>query len=93
MTPFQDHKIGAGNMLNPRSILLMRVERAEVPWRDLRFKSKLQSHQSFDKWVTKVMSTSETSKMLMKVGIKKASTLACTISINRGHGDLQFINS
>lgn len=31
----------------------MKVERAEVPWSKLRFESKSQSHQSFDKKVKK----------------------------------------
>lgn len=39
------------------------------------------------------MSDSETSKMSMKVGVKKTLTLAHTISINRRHGDLEFLIS
>lgn len=31
MTLFQDHKDGAANVLNQRSVLRMRVEKAEVP--------------------------------------------------------------
>lgn len=51
MTPFLDHNDGAGIVLNPRSIMQVSVERVEVPWSELRS----QSHQSFDKWVTKVV--------------------------------------
>lgn len=39
-TPFMDHKEGDGIFINPRSILRMRIEMAEVPWTELKFKTK-----------------------------------------------------
>lgn len=35
MAPSQDHKDGDATMLNPRLVLRMHMERAEVPWSDL----------------------------------------------------------
>lgn len=61
-------------------------------WSDLRFESRTQSHQSFDKWITKILYNSETSRMLAKVGVRKALNLALT-SNNRSLGDLEFFNS
>lgn len=91
MTPFHDHKDGADTMLTPRSILWMRVEKAKVPWIDVRFESKSESLQSFDNGVTRIMFNSETSEMSMRVGIKKTLTLARTTSINRRHKDPEFL--
>lgn len=68
----------------------MRMEMAEVQWSDLSFESKLQTHQYFYKWVTKILFKFETSRMLANVGVKKALNLAHTILINRRHGDLEY---
>lgn len=91
MTPFLDHKDGEGIVLNPRSILRMRVERTKVPLAELRFESKSQTNKSFDNWVTWVLSASSISKMMNKVGIMNGLTIAGTISINRKHGDLKLM--
>lgn len=40
MTPFLDHKEGDDICLNPRSILRMRTERADVAWKELTFKKE-----------------------------------------------------
>lgn len=51
-------------------------------------------HQSFDKWIIKILSYSKTSRKLAKVGVEKAfNFMAYTISINRRHGDLEFLIS
>lgn len=74
MTFFQDHKVGIGTVINPRTI--MRMGRADVPWSDLGFKSKSQSHQSFNKWIKKILSDFEVSGTLSRIGMEKAINLA-----------------
>lgn len=42
-------------MIGPGSVLRMTVEREEVPFYNIRFESKPQRHQAFDKWVGQVI--------------------------------------
>lgn len=46
----EDHGHGEGTIMNPRTILRMRVKRKEVAWLELQFESKAQSHQSYSDW-------------------------------------------
>lgn len=46
-TPFMDKKKGEGIFVNSRSILRMRIERAEVAWTKLLFETKSQSNIIF----------------------------------------------
>lgn len=59
--PFLDHKDGEGVILKPKTILRMRVEGVEVPQTELSCESKSQKQSSY-KWITKILSNSETSK-------------------------------
>lgn len=47
--PFMDHEEGNGILIEPRSILRMRVEKGEVSWSDIEFKVKSQIISSFAK--------------------------------------------
>lgn len=44
-------------MINPRSILWMRVERNVAAWSKLRFELKDQSTQAYGDWVIKVLAS------------------------------------
>lgn len=70
----RDSPDGAGSTINPRSILWMRIEKAEAPWSGVRFKSKRQTHQGFIEWVHRLLPDSEIAEMFNEVGIKKALT-------------------
>lgn len=43
------------DLIRPRSILKMRVNKGKLAWLDLRFKSKTRPNQFFDAWCLKVM--------------------------------------
>lgn len=72
---FSDHRDGIGTVINPRSILQMRVERANVSWNELRFKPKSQviNHSTNAK---KILSGFEVSKTLSRIRTKKALNMA-----------------
>lgn len=59
-----------------------------MPLIELRIESKSQTNQSFDNRVTRILFDSNTSKMMNKVGIRKALTMAQTISITRKYNGL-----
>lgn len=80
-------------MIYPRSILRTRVERSEVLWSVIRFESKSQRHQAFDKLVGKIMTNSEAVKLSDKIGIRKALNLARGISITKQPSDLECLIS
>lgn len=71
-TLFGDHPEGEGIIVDPRSILRMRIEKVEVPWSDLRFETKAQSHRSYDAWVRKLLVIHGVSAKMLKVGVRKA---------------------
>lgn len=57
---FADHSQGEENTINPRSVLLMKIQRNEAAWMDLRFELKLEYRNLLEmgeKWVTEVLST------------------------------------
>lgn len=90
MIPFLDHKDCKGIILNPRSILILRVETRGSLDRTMIWIKVTKS--TSDKWVLQILSNSETSTMLNKV-VMKASYLVRTISINKRHNDLDFLIS
>lgn len=54
-TSIEDHLEVEGISVDPRSMLRMRIESAEVPWSNLRFEFKTQSHQSYNTWLKKIL--------------------------------------
>lgn len=66
-TLFEDHPKGEGIFV----ILNIRVERAEVPWSDLRFESKL-GVTNLIYMVKKILVIPGVSIRMLKVGLKKA---------------------
>lgn len=80
---FKDNDDGEGSLIGPRSILRVQVEREEVPWCDICFKSKAQCHQSFYKWARRIMAKPSVTKLFNKLGIRQALTQSRTISIDK----------
>lgn len=91
-SPFMDQKEGKGIFINFMSILRMRIDRAEVPWTELRLKTKFHSTSPFANWISRLLSNLDILKKITHTGIRKALNLAKTISINRRHHDLEFLN-
>lgn len=60
--PFLDHKEDLGIFMNPMSILRIKMDRAKVPWTELRFETRSQSNTPFADWVTRLLSNSVISK-------------------------------
>lgn len=52
---FLDNKDGEGSNINLRSVLRMRVEKARVPWSNIRFELQSQRHIVFDKWLERLL--------------------------------------
>lgn len=55
MTLLDDHPEGEGLLINPQSILKMRVEKAVLLWSNLIFDLKTHTNQLFGVWCLKVM--------------------------------------
>lgn len=53
-TVFMDQSQGEGVVINPRSILRMRIQRNEAVGTDLRFESNAQNTESYHNWVAEV---------------------------------------
>lgn len=66
---FGYHTEGEGANISPRSILTMRIKKVELPWMDLRFELKAQSHQYYDAWVQKLFPILGNAGKMLKVGI------------------------
>lgn len=92
-TPFLDHKEGEGIWIHPRSVIRMRVERAEVCWSDVDFEAKSHTSLSFVQWSTVLMKDSVCSDTIISAGIGKALNLSKTLVINRSPWDLEFLTS
>lgn len=90
---FGDRHNGERVVINPRSMLRMRVKQAEIAWTEFRFESKVQSHQSYNVWVQKIMAISENSAKIMKVGVTKALDCSRIFLITRDHQDIEFLIS
>lgn len=54
-----------------------------MPWSEVRFESKEETHQSLADWVQRLLSDSKIAKKPNEVGIKKALTQAQTVVIHR----------
>lgn len=80
-------------MINPQSILRMRVERKEGAWSELRFESKAQSNQAYADWVTEVLSLPNVSSNVGKAGIRKALEVSKPLFVIRNHDDLELLIS
>lgn len=57
-----------GVTINPRSILRMMIEKAEVQREDICFKLRSQNDQSYNVWVHKVLAILRVSGKILKVG-------------------------
>lgn len=58
-TPFMDHKEGEGILVNPRSILRIKVERTKVCWIELRFEAKSEGNVTFANWAPALLANIE----------------------------------
>lgn len=89
-TPFMDHKKAKGIFINPKSTLRMRIERVEVAWTELRFKTKSHSNIIFVNLVVILSTNPDFSKNITQTGIRKALSLLEGIAINKSHEDMEF---
>lgn len=92
-TLFRDHPYREGAIVDPISILSMRIKRGEMPCSELLFESNLKINQSYDEWIMEVLAKPQISKMMPNVGIKEALNFSRLISINRRRNDLEFLIS
>lgn len=68
-----------GSIIGSRSVLGIRVKREEVPFCNIRFKSKAQRLQAFDKWVQRVIAQPGVKKLFNQLRIMKEITQARSI--------------
>lgn len=54
-TLLHDSENGEGELIPPKSVLRMRIEREEVQFYNIKFESKAQRHQFFDKWAGHIL--------------------------------------
>lgn len=81
-----------GIVVDPRSILRMRVEREKMPWTELHLESKARSHQSayLKKILSALRNFSQMDENRCEEGALNCSRL---LSIIRKHSDLEFLVS
>lgn len=92
VTPFLGHKEGDGIFINSRSLLRMRLQRAEVLQIDLKFEMKSQRNTPFADWVTKLLSDCYC-KEDKQGGHPEALSMVKTISKQKKYDDLDFLIS
>lgn len=78
-----DNNDSEGSIISRRSILRMLTEREEVPWCDIRFKSKAQHHQLFDTCARRIMANLGAINLFNKLGIRKALSHTKTIYVDK----------
>lgn len=82
-----------GFMINPRSILRMRIQKIKAAWMELRFESKAQSTEAYRKWVKEVLSVPDVENTLVEASVRKAFDISMSIYVNRRHADLELLIS
>lgn len=87
---FEDHSGGEGIAMDSWSILRMSIERADVPWSDLGFKSKTQSHQPYHAWVKKIVPILRVSTRTLKLWAKNALDCFWLLPVTWQHQDLDL---
>lgn len=92
-TPFGDNEEGKGIMVEPRSILRMRVEKGKFCWSDIDFEAKSQTNPAFAQWAGDLMAKREYADRIISTGVGKALNLSKTLYINRSPADLEFLIS
>lgn len=80
-------------MIVPQSSLRMRVERIEIPWAEVRSKSKTQSNLEFQAWLHKVLYMPGVSKSLNEVGMRILVTCTRVCLLSMQHFKLEVLLS
>lgn len=80
-------------MIEPRSILRLRVGKGECCWSDIVFEVNSQTKSAFAEWATTLMAKKEYVDKIVSTGIGKALNLSKTLFINRSPMDLEFLIS
>lgn len=78
-------------MVEPRSILRIKVEKGELCWSDINFEAKSQTNPAFAQWASDLMAKKGYPDKIISAGIGKALNLSKTLYINKSPADLEFL--
>lgn len=80
-------------MVEPRSILRMRIEKGEFCWVDIDFEANSQTNPAFAQWASDLMAKKGYADKIISAGVGKAQNLSKTLYINKSPVDLEFLIS
>lgn len=67
--------------------------KAEVVWTEVYFEFKLQSNQTYEAWIRKIMAIPGNAAKILAIGVKKSLDCSRIHSITKDHEDLELLVS
>lgn len=90
LTIFDEVDASEADMVDPSSLVRLRIERGDFPFSQVQYKASIQPPRDWGDWVATILDNSEHRKTLDEVGLLKAVQLSRYLVASRPQRDLDF---